>query len=823
MKHTKRLIIPTVILAFLLFLTSCSFVTFHRYADTEAAKALEEKRQEAIETIKNLSDSDFYSEEDQKRYEIALQDAINELNECQTLDALEEVRSRHKEVIQGIPTKIVLVRENILKELESYASPNDYREAERVILQQLLAHYKGEIEATDDAAMMQKLFRHFQSDVYALKTDAMYLAEEFEERKGILATELLGLYNPVLYREKEQKEIDALIENFTKGAENLTDPEELDALYDSIVAQLAALRTDASYRAEENKTLVDNLLQDIEKTASAYNIPTGDLEALRTELAVLPTQESITQTAYEYLFTLIENSEGSLADLKKIANSIVQNTIVLSDYWKEDQNTITHEINSASSAINLCQNKDEVKAVLVNATLLLKEIPTGEERWVESEENFASDLSYYFGEFTLSPPASLREAKSYEELAAIIDYYAFYQIDYTSFVRNTFRVKLAYPHKTAQWEINEVYWYCELIRSAVGITGYFDKDGDTLVIELIPYALATESNAKEPAKVDRYTSLVEFDSDKAGYTQRGDDFNDFAYLGYEKTVTGIWNTQQLWYALEHEYVPIPIAGSPADRALERAKEILREVVYDGMSIEEKAFAIYSWFAQTITYDEEYTKYLYPKDREHFPDSLAATLNSFHAEGALFDNYAVCCSFAKSYLILLRMEGIEAYRMFIHKYTENAIDNLGLGGYGSHAFVIFRGSDGLFYYSDTEQSYNTIDQYLIKCIEFMTTDKTRWPYETGYTNMYKDIPMAQGVPMLYSQKLTYAGHPIAVPSEEALEEMLDAFDAEEGTEIQFSVIQTEDTLFSIKEHLANDGRFEYKTFSYNGVTEYMIYK
>lgn len=823
MKHSKKLILPALLLALLLFLSSCSFVTFHRYADAEAAKALEERREEAIEQIKNLADPAYFSDENKTLYEICLQDAINELNECTTLEAIDEVLFRHAAAILGIPTSAVLVREEVLQNLESYVSLDDYRTAEQEIIKQLRAYYKSEIEKTNDTDMMHTLFRHFQTEVYGLKTAAMYLAEEFEERKETLAEELLGLHNPVLYREAEQKEIDRLIEDFTKGAENLTDPEALDALYESIVAQLDALRTDASYRAEENQALVDNLLQDIEKTASAYNVPTGDLEALRTELVVLPTHESITQTAYEYLFTLIENTEDSLDDLKKIANNIVQNVVVLSDYWKEDQNTIKREINSAVSAINRSHTRDEIKSALADAALLLKEIPTSEERWVESEENFASDLSYYFGNFTLSPPASLTEATSYEELAAIIDYYAFYQIDYQSFVRNTFRVKLAYPHKTAQWEINEVYWYCELIRSAVGITGHFEKDGDTLVIELIPYALATESNAKEPVKVDRYTSLVEFDSDKTGYTKRPDDFDDFAYLNYEKTLTGIWNTQQLWYALEHEYLPIPVAGSPADKALARAKEILREVVCDGMSIEEKAFAIYSWYAQTITYDEEYSKYLYPKDREHFPDSLAATLNSFHAEGALFDNYAVCCSFAKSYLILLRMEGIEAYRMFIHKYTENAIDNLGLGGYGSHAFVIFRGSDGLFYYSDTEQAYNTIDQHLIKCIEFMTTDKTRWPYETGYTNMYKDIPMAQDVPMLYSQKLTYAGHPIAVPSEEALEEMLDAFAAEEGTEIQFSVIQTEDTLFSVKEFLANDARFEYKTFSYNGVTEYMIYK
>ena len=65
--------------------------------------------------------------------------------------------------------------------------------------------------------------------------------------------------------------------------------------------------------------------------------------------------------------------------------------------------------------------------------------------------------------------------------------------------------------------------------------------------------------------------------------------------------------------------------------------------------------------------------------------------------------------------------------------------------------------------------------------------------------------------------------IAVYSEEVLEEMLDAFDTEEGTKIQFSIIESRDTLFSVENYLNHDGRFEYKTFSYGGVTEYMIYK
>ena len=824
MKQIKRLFFPALIVTLILTLTSCSFVSFHRYADEKAAKELEEKRREAIEQIESLANPDYYSEENKKLYEILLQDAINELNECADLNALEELLFRHAAAIRDIPTSLVLVRASILSELSTYASPDDYREAERQTLEQLLAYYQGEIEAAEDADTMHMLFRHFQSDVYALKTNAMYLAEEFEEKKTTLASELLGIHNPVLYREKEQKEIDSLIEEFAKDAEKLTDSAALDALYQSVVQKLAALRTADSYYQEEKEALVSNLLLSISETAQAFDQTANELDTLEAELHARPTKEEAIRVANEYLFALIENEDSALTRLKEIAAVIVKNTVITSDYWESDQKTIAQKIASATVAMKNCSNKDDLKAAIADATQLLKAIPTGEERWIESEESFAKDLTYHFGNLTLPAPASLHEAKSYEELAAIIDYYAFYQIDYHAFVRNTFRVKIAFPHKTAQWEINEVYWYCELIRSAVGITGHFEKDGDTLVIELIPYAIATESNAKEPVTVDRYTSLVEFASDKAGYQKRADDFNDFGYLKYGKTLSGIWNTQQLWYALEHEYIPECVPGSPAAKALERAKEILREVVCDGMSIEEKAYAIYAWFGQNVTYDENYRKYLYPSDREHFPDELAATLNAFHAEGALFDNLAVCCSFAKSYLILLRIEGIESYRMFVREYSDNAIDNLGKTGYGSHAFVLIRGSDGLFYYSDTEEAYNTTkDSFLIKHCQFLTTNDTRWPYENGKTNMYKDIIIATGLPMLYSQKLTYAGHSIAVYDEESLLDMLTAFDSETRTNIQFSVIESEDTLFSVKECLDHDARFSYKTFTFGGITEYMIYK
>ena len=64
--------------------------------------------------------------------------------------------------------------------------------------------------------------------------------------------------------------------------------------------------------------------------------------------------------------------------------------------------------------------------------------------------------------------------------ARIIDYYAFYQLDGESFERDVFRVKLDFAHNFADYIIKDVYWCCELVRSAVGISGEFDRVMDQI-------------------------------------------------------------------------------------------------------------------------------------------------------------------------------------------------------------------------------------------------------------------------------------------------------------------------------------------------------
>lgn len=815
----KRLILTVFAVILLCTLSACDFVRFIPYESPD--EELEARREELIGEILSVSEVGFYEEEVGYRFEILLQDALNELREAKDLDSLEIIFLRHKAKLEALPKSLEATIEAVLDELSTYVSPSDYREAERKELEDFIAFYRDAVSKATAQEDAEALLRAFKADVYHLKTDAEYRAEEFADMKTAAQEELLSYLNYADYRPDGQEKIKETVEYFSERIKEAKDDEALTVLMTQAKHDLDEIPTAKALYREEHAETVKDWLDILEDEISDHELSdTFDREAMKTHLLSFATKEASAYEAACYLLSLCEGKAELLDLYRDMTVSALSSSYVAGDFRENDRREMALKVSLAKQRLEDADTELAIQKIFEETLAELVLYETNDALWQKEDTAFLQALEDRYGDTILTLPASLTEASSYEELAAIIDYYAFYQLDHQSFLRDTFRVEIAYPHKGAQYEINEVYWYCELIRSAVGITGYFEEDGNHLVIRLIPYAIATESNTSSPRHPTRYESLVTLFPDKT-YTPRGEDFSDFAYLQNEKTLTGIWNTQQLWYALEQGYLPITVEDSPAERALRRAEEILREIVSDDMSIEEKAFAIFSWFGRTQMYDKEYSKYLYPEDREHFPDELAATLNSFHVEGALFDNYSVCCAFAKAYLLMLRIEGIEAYRILVHKYTENAIGNFDNIGYGSHAFVAFRGSDGKFYYSDTEECYLLTESRFPKFHQFMQIVDHRTPYEGAYARYYNELDYAEFLPDTMLRDLTYRGYSIHVTEKEALDEMLSLY-AEEKDGTVISLFESEATPVSIEEVLKDDLRFDYRTFSYNGFTEYLVF-
>lgn len=496
-----------------------------------------------------------YREEERFQFEYAMQDAINEINECATEQEFEIVLEKHKNLLDAIKTdtqyqveELALYKTEHINKIKNYLDLTLYRTDERNLVIELSEKYISKTEAAATKSEVENAFRDYRIAVYEIPTDKMLYVDELAEMKIAFTQALKVNFRQSAYRESESNRISMIISEFENALENINDKEALFATYINTDSSLRQIKTAKQLEEEERLALIEKLYGEmrqavetnVEDEAKAEYFET--IEKIRLAMEDRVSQEGITS---EYLNFMQDISIDALKEALNIYKSTV--------HYRDEELKTVNEIKSKYTAkftegVKLI----EARQILNEGKAEIDKVKTNDQLWDDGVTQFKSKLKSLFSYAVLEEPERLTVADDYYELANIIDYYAFYQLNENAFVCDTFRIKLNFAHDDAQTEINTVYWYCELLRTAVGITGWFE-DGDYLVIKLIPYNIASVSNPT-PA-LNRLPSAVEFNSDKSEMRERSDDFNDFEYYKYEKTVK-VWNSQQLWYALEHEYVPV---------------------------------------------------------------------------------------------------------------------------------------------------------------------------------------------------------------------------------------------------------------------------
>lgn len=113
-------------------------------------------------------------------------------------------------------------------------------------------------------------------------------------------------------------------------------------------------------------------------------------------------------------------------------------------------------------------------------------------------------------------------------------------------------------------------------------------------------------------------------------------------------------TNQLYIAVASGYKPVPVEGSSAERIYNKARQVIYDVTTSGMSATDKALNIYKWLSLNVVYD-------YKLSASDTSENLYAN-KSFYLEGVFDNGVAVCDGIAKAYAMLLRMDGIHAYKV-----------------------------------------------------------------------------------------------------------------------------------------------------------------
>jgi transglutaminase-like putative cysteine protease len=167
-----------------------------------------------------------------------------------------------------------------------------------------------------------------------------------------------------------------------------------------------------------------------------------------------------------------------------------------------------------------------------------------------------------------------------------------------------------------------------------------------------------------------------------GNPTRSANFDNFAINKNNKGTMAVYNSEALWWALEHNYLPtFPEKNTKAEAFYNEAKDILREIINDDMTDYEKTLAIFEYLVDRVDYD-------YDAFDAPFTDGSNDNV-CYYLEGVFEYNRAVCDGKSKAFVLLCRIEGIEALRDWGDSYT---------GGAG-HAWNYVK-LDGTWYMVDT---------------------------------------------------------------------------------------------------------------------------
>ncbi len=191
-----------------------------------------------------------------------------------------------------------------------------------------------------------------------------------------------------------------------------------------------------------------------------------------------------------------------------------------------------------------------------------------------------------------------------------------------------------------------------------GVDGSFSVTADSNGVWNIHFSNVDYNNAPNKNATGGTYPQTEPYAMHLSETGRAADFNDFAIEHIADTLV-VNDTEQLVYAVEHGYRPVPTAQSAAESVYNKAKIVLRSIIDDDMSDYEKALAIYEYLIENVSYDHEtFDRVIH----NELTAEEAMEYYCFYLDGVFDSGLAVCDGYSKAFMLLARIEGIRAIQV-----------------------------------------------------------------------------------------------------------------------------------------------------------------
>lgn len=200
---------------------------------------------------------------------------------------------------------------------------------------------------------------------------------------------------------------------------------------------------------------------------------------------------------------------------------------------------------------------------------------------------------------------------------------------------------------------------CSSYKEAYSLISAVDGSGEERTIAIILQS-ATQPDISPSDRGSQVYTENESNLFHLQKSSRGESFYDFPILARTRTAS-VSTSDQLFFAVEQGYLPVPVAGSAAERIYEAAKEVCRTYIDDDMTDAEKVHVIYDWIGANVVYD-----YAAASEMSGVSPGSASYLrfyryNCFFLEGVFDDGVAVCNGIAKAVTLLCGIEDITALK------------------------------------------------------------------------------------------------------------------------------------------------------------------
>lgn len=319
-------------------------------------------------------------------------------------------------------------------------------------------------------------------------------------------------------------------------------------------------------------------------------------------------------------------------------------------------------------------------------------------------------------------PRPQREIDSESDLIYAIDYLAFYGIS----DEIAFDIGNTYSHK-----FTGIYREFTRVCALTQLTDPYPVSLDQQYYDqykIIAIKLRIGEIADlEPEEIDTSVPFVLPFDYEPNLNARSADFDDFEIEKTNNGTVSVTTGEQLWYAVNLGYRPVPVAGSVAETIYEEAKNVLRRIVSDDMYDYEKVKAIFNFLSCEVRYDSA---------TAGSATGDADRAQCYYLEGVFLNRYAVCDGKSKAYCLLAGMEGIPIVRVTDIKATNvgHSYNYVKVQGNWYLSCTTFAAS--VLDFGDEETSVKRIvPQYnmFLTCVE--TPLGSGWGYESA---MYPEI-------------------------------------------------------------------------------------